>query len=235
MREEVLDKGETPLLLPLPLPLPREGGKGDRLLKNLSMSRATLQLTLRKTRCYPLPESGLLAFGMKSDGIVLIGMAGVGKSTIGMAVARALGFNFIDVDKYILQKEGKTVQEIIDDRGDEALLQIEKRRMYEIDLSRMVAAPGGSIIYHPDLMDYLKQNATLIYLEDSFANIARKLTGEMNRGIVGLKSKPLKEIYEERKPLYTKYADIIINCEGKSQNQSVSEVLQRYSDLRKEN
>jgi shikimate kinase len=180
-------------------------------------------------------ETSPLVFGMKSESIVLIGMAGVGKSTIGMAVAKTLGFNFIDVDKYILQKEGKTIQEIIDDRGDEALLQIEKRRMHEIDLCRMVAAPGGSIIYHPDLMEYLKQNSTLIYLEDSFDNIAKKLTGEMNRGIVGLKSKSLREIYEERKPLYTKYADIIINCQGKSQNQIVSEVLQHYSDLRKEN
>ena len=172
---------------------------------------------------------------MKSESIVLIGMAGVGKSTIGMAVAKALGFDFIDVDKYILQKESRTVQEIIDDRGDEALLQIEKRRMFEIDLCCMVAAPGGSIIYHPDLMEYLKKNSTLVYLEDSYDNIAKKLTGEMNRGIVGLKSKSLREIYEERKPLYTKYADIVINCQGKSQSQIVSEVLQRYSDLRKEN
>ena len=162
-------------------------------------------------------------------------MAGVGKSTIGRALAKALGFNFIDVDKYILQKEGKTIQEIIDDEGDEALLQIEKRRMYEIDLCCMVAAPGGSIIYHPDLMAYLKRNSTLVYLEDSFNNIARKLTGGMDRGIVGLKSKPLRDIYEERKPLYTKYADIIIDCRGKSQNQIVSEVLRKYSDLRKEN
>jgi len=170
---------------------------------------------------------------MKRESIVLIGMAGVGKSTIGMALARALGFSFIDVDKYILEKDGRTIQEIIDEQGEEALLQLEKRRMYEINLPRMVVAPGGSIIYHPDLMEYLKRNAILVYLEDSFENIAGKLAGGLDRGIVGLKSKSLRQVYEERKPLYSKYADITLNCQGKSQDQVVSEILQYYSGLSK--
>jgi shikimate kinase len=168
---------------------------------------------------------------MKRESIVLIGMAGVGKSTIGMALARALGFDFIDVDKYIEEKDGKRIQEIIDDQGEEALLQIEKRRMYEIDLLRRVVAPGGSIIYHPDLMGYLKRNSTLVYLDDSFENIAEKLTGELDRGIVGLRSKSLRQIYQERKPLYLKYADITVNCRDKSPDQVVREILQHYSGL----
>ena len=174
-----------------------------------------------------------MVFGMKGESIVLIGMAGVGKSTIGMSLAKALGFNFIDVDEYILEKDGRTIQEIIDDEGEGAFLQLEKRRMYEIDLPRMVVAPGGSIIYHPDLMEYLKQNSTLVFLDDSFENIAEKLTGELDRGIVGLKNKSLKQIYEERKPLYSKYADITISCQGKSQDQVVSEILQYFWDLSK--
>ena len=167
---------------------------------------------------------------MKGESIVLIGMAGVGKSTIGMSLAKALGFNFIDVDNYILEKNGKTIQEIIDDEGEEALLQLEKRGMYEIDLPRAVVAPGGSIIYHPDLMEYLKQNSILVYLDDSFENIAEKLAGELNRGIVGLKNKSLRQIYEERKPLYSQYADIAVNCQDKSQGQIVSEILQYFGD-----
>ena len=182
-----------------------------------------------------MPEISVMVFRMKGESIVLIGMAGVGKSTIGMSLAKTLGFNFIDVDEYILEKDGKTIQEIIDDEGEEAFLQLEKRRMYEVDLSRMVVAPGGSIIYHPDLMEYLKQNSILVYLDDSFDNIAKKLTGEMERGIVGLKSKSLREIYEERRPLYSRYADITVNCQDKLQYQVVSEILQYYSDLNKEN
>jgi shikimate kinase len=165
---------------------------------------------------------------MKSEGIVLIGMAGVGKSTIGMALAEDLGFEFIDVDAYILQKDGKRIQEIIDSEGEEALLRIEKRRMYEINLTRIVAAPGGSIIYHPDLMDYLKDNAVLVYLDDSFRNIEAKLVGGLDRGIVGLRYKTLRQIYEERRPLYFKYADITIDCREKEQDEIVAEILRQY-------
>jgi shikimate kinase len=171
---------------------------------------------------------------MKSEGIVLIGMAGVGKSTIGMALAANLGFDFIDVDDYILQKDGKRIQEIIDSEGEEALLRVEKRRMLEIPLPEMVLAPGGSIIYHPDLMDYLKENAVLTYLDDSFANIEAKLEGGLDRGIVGLRYKTLRQIYEERRPLYFKYADITIDCRGREQGEIIAEILERYRQFRKE-
>ncbi len=168
---------------------------------------------------------------MKSESIILIGMAGVGKSTIGRSLAKALGFDFIDVDDYISKKEGGTLQEIIDAEGEEAFLQIEKRRVHEIDLTRRVAAPGGSIIYHSDLMEYLKQHSTLVYLEDSFENIAGKLTDASARGIVGLKNKSLRQIYDERRPLYLKYADITLNCQGKSRGQIVREIMRRYLDF----
>ena len=172
---------------------------------------------------------------MKSKSIVLIGMAGVGKSTIGMALAEDLGFDFIDVDDYILQKDGKRIQEIIDSEGEEALLQIEKRRMFEIQLPRMIVAPGGSIIYHPDLMDYLKGNAVLVYLDDSFKNIEAKLVGGLDRGIVGLRYKTLRQIYEERRPLYFKYADITIDCRRKEQDEIVAEILKQYRQYSEKN
>ncbi len=172
---------------------------------------------------------------MKSESIVLIGMAGVGKSTIGMALAEDLGFDFIDVDDYILQKDGKRIQEIIDSEGEEALLQVEKRRMFEIQLPEMVLAPGGSIIYHPDLMDYLKKNAVLIYLDDSYANIEAKLVGGLDRGIVGLRYKTLRQIYEERRPLYFKYADITIDCRGREQDEIVDEILKQYRQYSEKN
>ncbi len=170
---------------------------------------------------------------MKSESIVLIGMAGAGKSTIGTLLSKALGFGFIDLDSYILDKDGKMVQQIIDDEGEEALLQLEKRRMHEIDLDRRVIAPGGSIIYHPDLMEYLRQNSTLVYLDDSFENIEERLTNALARGIVGLKDKSLRQIYDERRLLYSRYADITINCQGKSQDRLAREILYHYLDLRK--
>jgi len=170
---------------------------------------------------------------MKSESMVLIGMAGVGKSTIGALLSKALGFDFIDLDDYILERDGRTVQEIIDDEGEEALLQLEKRRMYEIDLTRKVVAPGGSIIYHSDLMEYLRQCSTLVHLDDSFENIEERLTSVLDRGIVGLRNKSLRQIYDERRPLYSRYADITLNCQGKSQDQLAREILHHYLDLRK--
>jgi len=170
---------------------------------------------------------------MKSESIVLVGMAGVGKSTIGRALSEALGFSFIDVDDYILEKDGKTLQEIIDAEGEQAFLQLEKRRMHEIDLTGKVVAPGGSIIYHPDLMEYLKQHSTLVYLDDSFENIEKRLTSILARGIVGLRNKSLRQIYDERGPLNSRYADITVNCRGESWDQIVKEILHRYVDFTK--
>ncbi len=170
---------------------------------------------------------------MNSESIVLIGMAGVGKSTIGKSLSKALGFTFIDLDEYILEKDGKKVQEIIDDESEQALLQLEKKRMYEIDLPRKVVAPGGSIIYSSELMEYLKQHSTLVYLDDSFENIEERLTNMPVRGIVGLREKSLKQIYDERRPIYSRYADITLNCQGKSWSQIAGEILHCYSDARK--
>jgi len=170
---------------------------------------------------------------MKSESIVLVGMAGVGKSTIGRALSEALGFSFIDVDDYILEKDGKTLQEIIDAEGEQAFLQLEKQRMHEIDLTGKVVAPGGSIIYHPDLMEYLKQHSTLVYLDDSFENIEKRLPSILARGIVGLRNKSLRQIYDERGPLYSRYADITVNCRGKSWDQIVKEILHRYGGFAK--
>jgi len=165
---------------------------------------------------------------MKSESIVLIGMAGVGKSTLGMSLSKALKFDFIDADDYILEKEGKTAQEIINSEGEESFLRIEKRRIYELDLTRIVVAPGGSIIYHSDLMEYLKERSTLIYLDDSFEDIEERLTNLSTRGIVGLINKSLKEIYDERRLFYTRYADITVKCQGKSRNVLETEILQLF-------
>jgi shikimate kinase len=160
-------------------------------------------------------------------------MAGAGKSTMGRSLAETLGFEFTDLDDDIEEKAGKTVQEIIDDEGELALLQLEKQMMYEINLTRRVVAPGGSIIYNPDLMEYLKQHSTLVYLYDSFENIERRLTDAAIRGIVGLRDKSLRQIYDERSPLYSRYADITVDCRGKSWDQIAREIIHCYLDLGK--
>ena len=163
---------------------------------------------------------------MAKKGIVLIGMAGVGKSTIGSALAIALGFDFVDLDVRICAEQGKTIQQIIDDEGEAALIELEKKRMYGIDLERRVISPGGSIIYDSEVMEYLKRSSILIFLDDTFENIEKRIGNALTRGIVGLKTKTLKEIYDERRPLYSTYADFTVSIRGKSREEVVSKILE---------
>jgi shikimate kinase len=158
------------------------------------------------------------------DGIVLIGMAGVGKSTVGYALSKALKFDFTDLDKYIRIKDGLTVQEILNSHGEEYLLRLEDRRMRELDLHHRVVAPGGSVIYLPDLMEYLKKRAIIVHLECDFPTIAGRLTDVESRGIIGYKHKSLREIYDERKPLYVRHSDITWDTQDKAANVIASEI-----------
>ncbi len=169
---------------------------------------------------------------VKKESIVLIGMAGSGKSTAGIVLAKSLGFGFIDLDLYIKEKDHLTINDIIETAGDEALIQIEERRMHEIDLKSRVVAPGGSLIYNPRLMEYLKQQALIIFINEAFKNIEKRLKNASSRGIVGLKHKSLYEVYCERLPLYRQYADIIIDSTGKSPEQVSEDIItQRQSHL----
>jgi shikimate kinase len=168
---------------------------------------------------------------MRKECIVLIGMAGVGKSTVGAALANFLRYQFTDLDEYIHEKDHLTIQEIIDARGEEAMMELEKQRMYEITLKEIVIAPGGSIVYHSDLMNYLKLQGTIVYLKDTYENVQNRLKNVTSRGVIGLRYKSLREVYEERLPLYEKYADIVTNGENKSVNEIVREVVNRLQTI----
>lgn len=165
---------------------------------------------------------------MKKDSIILIGMAGVGKSTVGRQLSSALKYRFIDLDIYVEEKYNQTLQNIIEDEGETAFLQKEKQCMYEIKLKRTVVAPGGSIIYHPDLMEYLGGQSTLVFLDDSIVNISKRVADQSGRGIVGLKDKTLRQIFDERIERYTKYADIIIDCRNKLPEQVTQEIIDEH-------
>lgn len=165
---------------------------------------------------------------MKNESIILIGMAGVGKSTTGKLLAEKLEFYFTDVDDVMAKKYGKTVmQEIIDEKGEETFMKIEKETMSKVDLNHRVVVPGGSIIYHLDLMDKLKKQATLVYLKDTFENIERREKERGIRGVVGLKEgKTFKDVFNERSVLYSKYADITIDVCSKTTDEIVEKIIQ---------
>jgi len=145
---------------------------------------------------------------MKIDNIAFIGMAGVGKSTISKKLAKLLDYNLVDTDDLIRKKSKMTLQEIIDNFGDEFCVKKEEEIILNLsNASRTIISTAGSCIYSEKAMKFLKEISTIIFLHLSYEEIKERISDLDNRGIIGLKTKTLKEIYNERLPLYEKYAD----------------------------
>ena len=164
---------------------------------------------------------------MKQKNIVLIGMPGAGKSTVGVVLAKKLGFAFLDSDLVIQSREGRLLHEIIEQQGVEKFWFIEEEANLSIDAVRTVIATGGSVIYGSRAMEHLGQNGIIIYLKLSCREIAGRL-GDLNeRGVTLREGQTLEMLYEERTPLYEKYAHITIECENLSIRGIVEEIVRR--------
>lgn len=142
--------------------------------------------------------------------IVLIGMAGAGKSTLGVVLAKSLGLSFIDTDLLIQEREGALLQEIIEKHGLEYFLTVEETVCTELDVKSCVIATGGSVALSDKAMENLKMNGTVVYLKVPYDEIKRRLSNITTRGIVFKEGQNLRDVYNERVALYEKYADKII-------------------------
>lgn len=160
------------------------------------------------------------------DNIVLIGMPSCGKSTIGVVLAKTLGYNFLDSDLLIQQKTGLLLNEIIESVGIEEFCKIEDEVNASIDCHRTVIATGGSVVYCEKAMEHLKSIGTVVYLELSYNTILVRIGDIKDRGVSIRIGQTFKDLYEERKPLYEKYADEIVNAEYLSIREVVR-ILQR--------
>lgn len=150
---------------------------------------------------------------MKSN-ITLIGMPASGKSTVGVLLAKRLGYSFVDVDIVIQEKTGKLLKEIIAEQGTDGFIQVEEQINRELDVRRSVIAPGGSVIYGESAMEHLKEISTIVYLKLSYQSVKRRLGNLTDRGVALKDGMTLRDLYNERVPLYEKYADITVE-EGK--------------------
>ena len=150
----------------------------------------------------------------KCDNITLIGMPGAGKSTIGVVLAKRLGYRFVDTDLLIQEEEKRLLKEIIAQEGLEGFKRIENRVNASLEVEHSVIAPGGSVIYCEEAMDHLKQLGLVVYLRVSYEELASRLGDLIDRGVALKEGQGLKELMEERGIRYEKYADYIIDEEG---------------------
>lgn len=164
---------------------------------------------------------------MRKKSIVLIGMPGVGKSTIGVVLAKNLGISFIDSDLVIQEREEKKLQEIIEEHGLEGFLDIEEAVNVSLNPKAAVIATGGSAVYREEAMQHLSSFALICYLQLSYESISERLGNLEERGVVLKENQNLRQLYDERTPLYEKYANMKIDCEGKNIREIVFEIAKR--------
>lgn len=162
------------------------------------------------------------------DNIILIGMPGCGKSTIGIVLAKVLGYHFIDSDLLIQEKQNRLLSEIIEEEGPEGFNQIEDEVNSSIETDRSVIATGGSAVYGKKAMEHLGEIGRILYLRLPLAELQERLGDLAERGISMKGGQTLKDLYEERTPLYEKYADVIIDVEGLSIRESVLLIRENY-------
>lgn len=158
---------------------------------------------------------------MKKNNIILIGMPGVGKSSAGVVLAKVMGYRFVDSDLLIQESQGKLLKDIIAAEGQDGFIKIENDVNKQIDMENTVIATGGSVVYGREAMEHLREIGYVVYLKASFQEIHNRLGNLEGRGVVLKSGQTLKELYDERTPLYEKYADITVEENGMTIRETV--------------
>ena len=159
--------------------------------------------------------------------LVLIGMPGAGKSTIGVLLAKALRMQFLDTDIAIQEREKSTLKEIIDSSGIQGFLACEEDVVCSLTVKGHVLATGGSVVYSKKAMRHLKDNGFLIFLKLDFSEIERRVRNIRGRGVVLRPGQTLHDLYEEREPLYEQYADHVLDCNGMDMESTVETIKEK--------
>ena len=159
--------------------------------------------------------------------VTLIGMPGSGKSTVGVVLAKVLGYHFVDSDLVIQEQTGKLLHELITEYGDEGFLEIENKVNAGLQVERSVIATGGSVVYCRQAMSHLKEIGTVVYLKVSLSTLEKRLGNLKRRGVILKKGQTLKDLYEERVPLYEKYADVVVDEKGRDLEECLQLLLEK--------
>lgn len=160
------------------------------------------------------------------NNLVLIGMPGAGKSTVGVVLAKVLGYQFVDSDLIIQDKEKRLLRDIIATEGVDKFIEIENRINASIKADKSVIATGGSVVYGKEAMEHLKSIGTILYLKLSFEELKKRLGDIHGRGVVLRKGQSLRDLYEERTVLYESYADIVIDEEHLNVEMTIAKIVE---------
>ena len=163
--------------------------------------------------------------------IILIGMSGAGKSTLGVLLAKALGMDFVDTDVVFQAKEGKKLQNIIEEIGIDAFLKKEEEVILGFSSDHTVIATGGSVVYGQDAMKHLHENGIVIYIRLPYTEIERRLSNLATRGVTLRAGQTLYDLYQERIPLYEKEADIVLDTAGFEIEKTVGAIVRRVEAM----
>ena len=163
--------------------------------------------------------------------LVLIGMPGCGKSTVGVLLAKALGMAFMDTDVVLQAREGQKLQTMIDAIGIDAFLEKEEESILTIDCDCTVIATGGSVVYGKNGMKHLREKGIVVYIRLPFSEIERRLSNLATRGVALKDNQTLYDLYQERIPLYEAEADIVFDATGLEIEQTVSAIARRFEAL----
>ncbi|NDH41110.1 MAG: shikimate kinase [Gammaproteobacteria bacterium] len=167
---------------------------------------------------------------MTSDSIIsVIGMPGSGKSTVGATLARALGLELVDADGLIEAQEQQTLQQIMDTRGNAVFRAIEEQVLTQMPLFSSVISTGGSVIYSEKIMARLSAHSTVVYLRARFETIEYRVSLAPHRGIASDGEQTLRDLYEERVPLYERYGDIVVDCDDVTPKQITATIIQKLA------
>ena len=167
------------------------------------------------------------------ENIILIGMPGAGKSTVGVVLAKILGYDFVDSDIVIQQQMGKRLCDILEEDGLEVFLEIENRINAGLNLKQTVIATGGSVVYGKEAMEHLKSIGTVLYLRLSCSCIEQRLGDLKHRGVAMKEGETLCGLYEERSELYEKNADFILDCDNLTIEETIAKAVEICDEFRK--
>lgn len=161
----------------------------------------------------------------KMKNLILIGMPASGKSTVGVVVAKRIGYEFVDTDLLIQKQEKRLLKDIIETEGNARFLEIENQVNLELDCERAVISPGGSVVYCEEAMQHFKEIGTIVYLKVSFEEIQKRISNLKGRGVVLREGQSFLEVYEERTRLFEKYADYTVVEHGNTLDETIEQVL----------